>query len=79
MNIIGFTEWLFDANLEILHCSDAFVRRHKHNKPELCFMQTCADYLLPQKYDIISQLRHSYPKDPLCVTRLILVDIHAYM
>ena len=26
---------------------------------------------LPRKYDVISQLRHSYVKDPLCVTRLM--------
>ena len=33
-------------------------------------MQTRVDYFLPRKYDVISQLRHSYAKDPLCVTRL---------
>ena len=33
-------------------------------------MQTRDDYFLPQKYDDISQLRHSYAKDPLWVTRL---------
>ena len=27
---------------------------------------------LTRKYDVISQLRYSYAKDPLCVTRLIL-------
>ena len=26
---------------------------------------------LPRKYDVISQLRHSYAKGPFCVTRLI--------
>ena len=34
-------------------------------------MQTGVDYFLPRKYDVISQLRHSYAKDPLCVARLI--------
>ena len=71
MNIICIAQWLFDANLKILHCSDAFTRRHKHNKPECSFMQTCVDYFLPRKYDVISPLRHSYAKDPLCLTRLI--------
>ena len=33
-------------------------------------MQTRVDYFLTRKYDVISQLRHSYAKDPLCVTRL---------
>ena len=59
MNIICFAQWLFDANIEILHGTDAFARRHKHNKPELSFMQTCVDYFLPLKYDVISQLCHS--------------------
>ena len=71
MNTICIAQWLCDANFEILHCSDAFARRHKHCKPECSFMQTRVDYFLPRKYDVISQLRHSYAKDPLCVMRLI--------
>ena len=34
-------------------------------------METRIDYFLTRKYDVISILRHSYAKDPLCVTRLI--------
>ena len=33
-------------------------------------IQTRVDFL-PRKYDVISQLRHSYAKDPFCVPRLI--------
>ena len=29
------------------------------------------DYFLPRKYDVISQLCHSYAKDPLCVSLLM--------
>ena len=74
MNIICVAKWLFEANFEILHCSGAFARNHKHCKPECSFMQTHVDYFLPQKYDVISQLRDmcSYAKDPLWVTRLII-------
>ena len=71
MNIICIAQWLIDANFEILHCSDAFAWGHKHCKQEFSFMLTHFDYLLPQKYDVISQLRHSYSKNPLCVTQLI--------
>ena len=38
-------------------------------------MQTLVDYFLPRKYDFISQLRHSYAKDPLCMTRLIFTIV----
>ena len=34
-------------------------------------MKTHVIYFLPPKNDVISQLRHSYAKDPLCVTRFI--------
>ena len=70
MNFICIPQWLFEANFEILHCSGAFARRHKHFKPECYFKQTLVDYFLPRKYDAISQLRHSYAKDPLCVMQL---------
>ena len=30
INIICIARWLFEANFEILHCSIAFARRHKH-------------------------------------------------
>ena len=36
---------------------------------ENILMQTRVDYLL-RKYDVISQLRHSYAKGPYCVMRL---------
>ena len=79
MNIICIAQRLFEANFEILHCSGVFARPHKHCKPECFFMQTRIDYFLPRKYDVISQLRHSYAKDPLCVTRLISLLIKYYI
>ena len=69
---IQYYSVIIDANSEILHCSGAFARRHKHCKPECSFMQTRVDHFLLRKDDVISPLRHSYTKDPLCVTRLIL-------
>ena len=63
MDIICIPQWLCDANFEILHFSGVYARRHKHCKPECSFRQTCVDYFLPRKYDVISQLRHSYAKD----------------
>ena len=44
MNIIFITRWLFDANFEILHCSGAFARCHKHCKPDCSFMQARVDF-----------------------------------
>ena len=38
-------------------------------------MQTRADFFSPRKYDVISQLCHSYAKDPFCVMQLIFVLI----
>ena len=73
MNIICIAQWLFDANSEILHCSGAFAQCHKCCKPECSFMQTRVNYFLPRKYDVISQLRHSYAKDPLCVMQLVFI------
>ena len=70
MNIICNAQWLFDAYLEILDCSADFTRRQKLFKQESIFKQTRVDFL-PWKYDVISQLRHSYAKGPFCVTRLI--------
>ena len=64
-------QWLFEANFEMLNFSGVFARCHKHCKPEYSFMQTCGYYFLPKKYDVISQLPHSYAKDLLCITRLI--------
>ena len=34
----------------------------------------CCFFLL-QKFDLISQLRHSYDKGPFCVTQLILTYV----
>ena len=70
INIICFARWLCDANFKILHCSGAFIRRHKIFKPENSFKQTRVDFL-PRKDDVISQLRQSYANDPLWVTQLI--------
>ena len=72
INIICIPQWVFEANFDIFHCSGARARRQKHCKRECSFMQTRVDNFLPRKYDVISRLRHSYVKYPLCVTRLIL-------
>ena len=69
MNIIFIAQWLFGGNSKILHCSDVFARREKLYKPEKNFKQT--QLFLPRKYDVISQLRHSYAKGPFCVAQLI--------
>ena len=65
MNIICNAQWIFDAYLEILDCSADFTRRQKVKlfKQESIFKQTRVDFL-PRKYEVISQLRHSYPKGP---------------
>ena len=60
MNIIFIAQWLFSGNSEILHCSDVFERRQKLHKPENIFKANTCQLFLPRKYDIISQLRHSY-------------------
>ena len=39
MIIVCIAQWLSEANFEILHCSGAFARRHKHCKPECSFMK----------------------------------------
>ena len=70
MNIICNAHWLYSANFEILHCSEAFSRRKTLFKQENFFKQTHVDFL-PRKYDVISQSRHSYAKGPFCVARLI--------
>ena len=71
MNIICIAQWLFDDNSEILHCSGAFERRHKHCKPECSFMQTHVYFFYGEKmtsflHYVTATLRTLY-----CVTRLI--------
>ena len=63
MNIICNAQWLFSANLEIWDFSAYFTRRQKLFKQESTFKQTRV-YFLMRKYDVISQLRHSYAKGP---------------
>ena len=70
MNIIFVAQWLLGGNSEIWNCSDVYARRQKLCKPESIFRQTC-QLFLPQKYDVISQLCHSYSKGPFCMTWLI--------
>ena len=67
MNIIYIAQWLFGGNSEILGYSDFFACRQKLFKSESFYKQTPVNIILPQKYDIISQLRHSYAKGPFCV------------
>ena len=59
MNIICIAQRLFEANFEILHCSGAFARRHKHCKPECSFMQTCIELIIFYRENMTSffQLR----------------------
>ena len=68
MIITCIAQRLYEANFEILHCSGGFARRH-NCKPECSFMKHVLIFL-PRKYDVISQLRRNFAKDPLCVTRL---------
>ena len=70
MNIIFIAHWLSGGNSEILQYSDVFARNKKLYNPENIFNQPRVNFL-PRKYDVISQLRHSYAKGPFCVTRLI--------
>ena len=70
MKIICIAQWLYDTNFEILHWSDECARRHKPFKSENTFEQTRVDFFYREKYDVISQLRHSYAKGPFCVARL---------
>ena len=35
MNIICISQWLFETNFEILHCSGAFAWRYKHFNPNV--------------------------------------------
>ena len=51
-----------------------FIRRYKLFKPLNTFQETCVDFFTA-KYDVISQLRHSYAKGPFCVAQLILLTI----
>ena len=68
MNIICIVQWLSDANIDILHYSSAFAQHPIIFKPYSNFKQTCVIFL-QRKYDVISQLCHSYVKGPFCVTR----------
>ena len=70
MNIIFIAQWLFGGNSKILHCSDVFVRLEKLYKPEKNSSKNMSIFL-PRKYDVISQLRHSYAKGPFYVAQLI--------
>ena len=63
-------QWLLGANLEILHCSDAFSRRHifyarQHFQTNMC--RFCTSKI----YRYFSIKRHSYSQGPFCVARLI--------
>ena len=73
INIIYNAQWLFGASLEILDCFADFTRRQKLFKQENSFKQTRVEFFLPRKYDVISQLRHSYTKGPFCMARLICI------
>ena len=67
MSIIFIAQRRFGGNSEILHCSDVFAQYQTLCKPESIFKQTRVNFFLPQKYDVISQLRHSYAKGPFLI------------
>ena len=70
MKIICNAQWLFGANFQFLESSVDFTRRQiNFFKQDNTFKQTRVDFL-PRKYDVITQLRHSYAKGPFCVARL---------
>ena len=54
----------FDSVPMFLHATRNFVN-------QTAFSSKHVSTFLTRKYDVISQLRHSYAKDPFCVTRLI--------
>ena len=70
MNIIFIAQWLSGGNSEILHCSNICTCPRKLCKPESIFKQTRVNFFYREN-DVISKLRHSYAKDPFCVTQLI--------
>ena len=69
-NIIHIAQSMFGGSSEIFHYSDVFASRKKLFKTKCIFKQT-RPIILPRKDDVISEIRHSYPKGPFCVTRLI--------
>ena len=79
LNIVFIAQWLFDVNSKILHCCDVFARRQNLCKPQSIIKQTRVNFYLPGKYDVISQLCHSYAKGPFCVARLISVTVDTYL
>ena len=54
----------FNTILIILHAVRNFVSQK-------AFSSKHVSTFLPRKYDVISQLRYSFAKDPFCVMRLI--------
>ena len=74
INIICISRWLFGANFQIytvpVHLYDA-----KNFFSQKALSSKHVSIFLPRKDDVISQLYHSYPKDPLCVTWLIWLII----
>ena len=70
MNIIFVAQWLFGGNFEnftlfrcVLHAVRIFVNQRAFSSKHVSTFFTA-------KYDAISQLGHSYAKDPFCLTRL---------
>ena len=67
MNITFIAKWLFGSNSEILHSSYIIAHCQKLCKQESIFKQkhfqaNACQIFLPRKYDVISQLHHSYAK-----------------
>ena len=67
MNIICIAQWLWCYS-ETLHCSHLHDAKHFLNHRTLSSKHVKKN--LQQKYDVISQLRHSCVKGPFCVTQL---------
>ena len=70
MNIICIAQLVCDANLKFctfpVRILDVISIVNQH-----ALSGNTWRLFLPRKYDVISQLRHGYAKDPLCVTWLI--------
>ena len=71
IDIIYIAQWLFGGNSEILHQSDVFLHAIRNFLIQKALSSKRVSTFLPRKYDVISQVRHSYAKGPFWVARLI--------
>ena len=72
--VLSFEDWsLGDYSVPILKFYTVPVRLYDaiNFLSQKALLNRHLSFFLPRKDDVISQLRHSYTKDPLCVMRLI--------